>query len=73
MPDDLAIEYTRKTDIGQEWKVEDLVSFLQQEVESRECAAHLSNPREIKDAHAAQKQHYKPDLSREKWKRANVP
>ena len=63
MPDDLAIEYTRKTDIGQEWKVEDLVSFLQQEVESRQRASYLSNPRGIKDAHATQKNNYKPDSS----------
>lgn len=29
IPDDLALEYTRKTDLGQELKVADLVSFLQ--------------------------------------------
>lgn len=51
----------------------DLVSFLQKEVESRERAAHLIKPRENqREAFSTQKQH-KPDSNREKWRKANVP
>ena len=42
IPDDLALAYTREIGSDHELKVPGLVAFLQHEVESRECAMHLT-------------------------------
>ena len=42
IPDDLALDYTRTLDTDGEWKVPELIKFLQNEVQSRERALQLT-------------------------------
>ena len=44
IPEDLALAYTRRSDPSGEWKVLELIRFLQNEVESRERALQLTRP-----------------------------
>ena len=44
IPDDIALAYTRKSDPSGEWKVLELIQFLQNEVQSRERALQLTRP-----------------------------
>ena len=42
LPEDIALLYTRKSDPNGEWKVLELIQFLQNEVQSRERALQLT-------------------------------
>lgn len=44
IPEDIALAYTRKSDPNGEWKVPELIHFLQNEVQSRERALQLTRP-----------------------------
>lgn len=44
LPEDIALAYTRKSDSSGEWKVLELIQFLQNEVQSRERALQLTRP-----------------------------
>ncbi|KAL0150932.1 hypothetical protein M9458_053851 [Cirrhinus mrigala] len=48
MPEDVALAYTRQLDSDGEWKVPDLIQFLQREVQSRERALQLTRPESAK-------------------------
>ncbi len=55
LPEDIALAYTRKSDSNGEWKVQDLIQFLEREVQGRERALHLTRPgntqKEIPQSH----------------------
>lgn len=38
MPEDIALAYTRQLDFDDEWRVPELIQFLQKEVQSRKSA-----------------------------------
>lgn len=44
IPEDIALAYTCRTDSSGEWKVPELIQFLQNEVQSRERALQLTRP-----------------------------
>lgn len=44
LPEDIALAYTRKSDSNGEWKVQDLIQFLEKEVQGRERALQLTRP-----------------------------
>ncbi|XP_049926226.1 uncharacterized protein LOC126406100 isoform X1 [Epinephelus moara] len=74
IPDDLALAYTRKTDSGHELEVQELISFLQLEVESRERAMHLTKVGTLnKDLQPAHQHHYKPDSGSGKSRKPSLP
>lgn len=61
IPEDHALPYTRKTDSGRGLKVQELIDFLQQEVENRERAMHFIKVGTInKDSQPTHQHRYKP-------------
>lgn len=43
IPDDIALEYSRQRGVDDDWKVAEIVTFLQKEVQSRERALQMTN------------------------------
>ncbi|KAK0136087.1 hypothetical protein N1851_028020 [Merluccius polli] len=66
LPEDMALEYSRQRGDQDEWKVPDVLKFLQKEVQSRERALQMMrsyNQRENQSAHKTGNKSY----STEKW------
>lgn len=64
----LALVYTRKTGSGHELMVPELITFLQQEVDSRERVMHLTKTGSLdKDSQFTYQQFWKTDLENQTW------
>ncbi|CAI5682672.1 unnamed protein product [Oreochromis niloticus] len=69
IPDDIALEYSRQRNGDEEWKVSEMVTFLQKEVQSRERALQMTksyNPQKTEN------KLYKPPFSDVRFKRPSI-
>ncbi len=74
IPDDLALAYTCQTGSRHELRVQELVTFLQQEVESRERAMHLIKVGSLnKDSISTYQHRCKPDSGSVRFRKPNLP
>ncbi|KAE8293762.1 hypothetical protein D5F01_LYC06696 [Larimichthys crocea] len=74
IPDDLALDYTRKIGTDHELKVKELIAFLQKEVESRERAMHLTKAgSHSKESQSPSQQRYKPEAASGKFRKPSLP
>ncbi|KAM9793657.1 uncharacterized protein ACBT44_018015 isoform 1-T1 [Syngnathus typhle] len=54
VPEDIALAYTRQPNSTNDWKVQELIKFLQNEVQSRERALQLTRPGQSSKASSPQ-------------------
>ncbi|XP_054628394.1 uncharacterized protein LOC129179316 [Dunckerocampus dactyliophorus] len=74
IPDDLVLTYTRGMRSGHEPNAPELIAFLQQEVESRERAMHLTKVGSPSEEYQPPIQHrFKPVYGNGKFRKPNVP
>lgn len=74
IPDDLALAYTREIGTDRELKVPELIAFIQQEVESRERAMHLTKAgSHSKEPQPPNQHRYKPDSVNGKFGKPSLP
>lgn len=74
IPNYLTLAYTWKTGTDHELKVPELIAFLQQEVEIRECAMHLTKAGSLsKESQSTNRHTYKPDSGSGKFRKPNLP
>ncbi|XP_056094778.1 uncharacterized protein LOC130073406 [Rhinichthys klamathensis goyatoka] len=74
IPDDITLQYSRQRGTSDEWKVSEVMEFLQKEILSRERAMQLIMPGNSKDSQSYQKPFKRPDTSIEmKQKKHHMP
>ncbi|CAL9705016.1 unnamed protein product [Knipowitschia caucasica] len=74
IPEDIALAYTRQPNVTNEWKVPELIQFLQNEVQSRERALQLTRPGHAsKDPSPQHKNVGKPSYACDKPRKWSVP
>ncbi|XP_062419395.1 uncharacterized protein LOC134132166 [Pungitius pungitius] len=74
IPEDIALAYTRQPNATNEWKVPELIQFLQNEVQSRERALQLTRPGHAsKDPSPQHKNVGKPSYACDKPRKWSVP
>ncbi|XP_062416200.1 uncharacterized protein LOC119213942 [Pungitius pungitius] len=74
IPEDIVLAYTRQPNATNEWKVPELIQFLQNEVQSRERALQLTRPGHAsKDPSPQHKNVGKPSYACDKPRKWSVP